>query len=243
MLWWLQLLSSSSLFMLMFISCRSWAVIICISVAIRCCSDEACTYIFEHLCANTLKRGNLSFYFDPNISSPLPVGLSFTSLYTSWSFLWSVSLAGPGSVKFPSGLTNVFQLESDMCTYAYDNNTHKLLEMLWPRNGCCLERSYMQLLHGRFFCDLHPFPLHLCPSLMSNLPVSLSPLFYGLHVFTVSLGRRSALLPQSIGYGWLANRSSTTLKKQSVRVARVVFTGCHSVLNSPTLRILHPRSG
>lgn len=118
------------------------------------------------------------------------------------------------------------------------------------------KRGMFVVLHDSWFSAIcmHPlciFALH--PSyFFSRIKkppcLSLSMLCYSLHVFSVSLGHCSACLPQSIGYGWLANHSYTTLKWQSVFVIWGMFTGCHIVymrcmLQLPTLRTIYSCSG
>lgn len=68
---------------------------------------HAHTYLCIYV--QTYWSGNLSLYL---FSLPLSACLSITSLYTCWSLLWSMLLAGPGFSKIP--LTNVFQLELDV---------------------------------------------------------------------------------------------------------------------------------
>lgn len=83
-------------------------------------------------------------------------------------------------------------------------------------NFCTVASSRSACIHSASLLHLLSPPFFFLTSLSNAKPpcLSLSLLFYGLHVFTVSLGHCSAArLPQSIGHGWLANRSYT-LKRE-----------------------------
>lgn len=156
------------------------------------------------------------------------------------------------SVKFPSSQTNVFQLEPQpTCAH---KNIVKVHRYCRKQDGA--ERKQQSVvvawLRGCSLVICMHFLCTCCPSAFTSLSnakapcLAPSPLLYALHVFTVSLGHCSARLPQSIGHGWLANRSYT-LKWQNILVTRDMFTGCQGVyapaLHLLTLRTFLPRSG
>lgn len=76
------------------------------------------------------------------------------------------------------------------------------------------------LVASAFSVPLFAFPF---PAL--SLP--LSALLWSACIH--SLGHCSACLPQTIGHGWMANRSYTTLKRQKVPISRGMFAGYHFV--------------
>lgn len=129
----------------------------------------------------------------------------------------------------------------------YTHTVESTLTSGWNRketasDGCCLEWSNMQLLHGCFMAICMPslcifasfaippfLPLSFSNAKAPCLSHSLCSFLVFMYSQLVLVTAGSARLPQSIGHGWLANRSYTALKRQSDVVTWGMFTGCHIV--------------